>query len=249
MDTTPTTNHQATEVVGTKRRKATFRFRAGADVDLLKEVINIQPFDAPFGETTSRWGTVAVNLSAIYGEGYVLPKACHTRFGDLVQAFKDQQMDALRASGTDEEYEEREQLLQDIVDLMVEATERRKLEKTQKKMKLDKRESDGEKIRNAAMTSLKRKSTSDEPGITSKEALTKQHRVQDSLSHDIAILRSLDVANALSADELAYNREKLALDAKRLELDREERAARFQLERQEREFLIQALRQIIPKSD
>ena len=118
MATSPTSPNQHAQAVVVKRRKPTFRFRAGADVDLLKEVMNLQPFDAPHGETASRWEAVANNLCSVYGDGSLVPKACRTRFDDLVEAFKTQQMDALRASGTEEEYEEREQLLQDIVDLV-----------------------------------------------------------------------------------------------------------------------------------
>ncbi|ETW05096.1 hypothetical protein H310_04124 [Aphanomyces invadans] len=40
------------------------------------------------------------------------------RFDDLIVAFKEDKLNSLRASGTEEEYNEREQLMQDIVDLM-----------------------------------------------------------------------------------------------------------------------------------
>ena len=122
-------------------------------------------------------------------------------------------------------------------------------QKSEKKLKLDKRECDGEKIRAAAMESLKRKSSGGQSASTSMTKPPKHQRTDDVTSPDEAILQSLDEANALRAKELAYNKEKLELDAKRYELDREERTARFQLERQEREIIFQALRQIIHKSD
>ncbi|KAG9415562.1 hypothetical protein AC1031_009009 [Aphanomyces cochlioides] len=95
------------------KRKAAFRFKTSSDIDLLKEVIHIQLFDAPHGQTAARWLVIENNMKAIYGES-ISSKGCRTRFGDLLLAFKQDTLTALRASGTDEQYDEREQLLQDI---------------------------------------------------------------------------------------------------------------------------------------
>ncbi|OQR85759.1 hypothetical protein ACHHYP_20550 [Achlya hypogyna] len=99
------------------RRKSAFRFRVVHDVELLQEVANIEPYDAPHGEAKARWSKVAENLCSIHGAGVLTSSGCRVRFNDLIDAFKSQQMESLRASGTDEEYETREQLLQDISDL------------------------------------------------------------------------------------------------------------------------------------
>ncbi|ETW02808.1 hypothetical protein H310_05293 [Aphanomyces invadans] len=97
------------------KRKAAFRFKSASDVDLLKEVIHIQPYDAPYGAVKSRWDEVAANMCMTYGDG-LTSVSCRKRFDDLLDAFKRNTISSLRASGTEEEYNEREQLLQDIVD-------------------------------------------------------------------------------------------------------------------------------------
>ncbi|KAG9397930.1 hypothetical protein AC1031_016348 [Aphanomyces cochlioides] len=100
------------------KRKDVFRFKASTDVDLLREVMRIQPFAAEYGQTGRRWEQLSVCMCEIHGEGAVTAYSCRRRFEDLVENFKNETMNSLRASGTDEEYTEREQLLQDIVDLV-----------------------------------------------------------------------------------------------------------------------------------
>lgn len=68
-------------------RKKAFRFTAGKDVDLLKEIINIKPFDAPHGQTMERWKSVASNLCVIYGDRAVTHVTTKARFTDIMDAF------------------------------------------------------------------------------------------------------------------------------------------------------------------
>ncbi|OQR86388.1 hypothetical protein ACHHYP_10592 [Achlya hypogyna] len=91
------TNNEHDETQEAPRRKTPFRFEGCTDVDLLKEVIHVRPFDAPYGEVKN----LTVN-------------GTRKRYEDLMIAFKEATLVSLRASGTDEEYEEREQLRQDI---------------------------------------------------------------------------------------------------------------------------------------
>ncbi|RHY15929.1 hypothetical protein DYB32_010698 [Aphanomyces invadans] len=100
-----------------QRGKTAFRFKGCTDVDLLKEVIHVRPFEAPYGEVRKRWTEVTEHLQRIVGDGITV-NATRKRFDDLMTAFHEITMAALRASGTEEEYEEREQLLQDIHDLV-----------------------------------------------------------------------------------------------------------------------------------
>ncbi|CAK4169771.1 unnamed protein product, partial [Aphanomyces euteiches] len=69
------------------KRKHAFRFKAASDIDLLKEDIHIQPFDAPFGQTKSRWDEVGNHLMEIYGDKITVV-GCRKRFDDLIHAFK-----------------------------------------------------------------------------------------------------------------------------------------------------------------
>ncbi|ETV99003.1 hypothetical protein H310_08476 [Aphanomyces invadans] len=41
---------------------------AEQDVDILKDVISIGPYCAPYGQSNRRWTEVAVNMRPIYGE-------------------------------------------------------------------------------------------------------------------------------------------------------------------------------------
>ncbi|KAH9104390.1 hypothetical protein AeMF1_019515 [Aphanomyces euteiches] len=125
------------------KRKEVFRFKASTDVDLLREVMRIQTFAADYGQTGRRWEELSGYMCEIHGDGAVNAYSCRRRFEDLVS--------------TDEEYNEREQLLQDIVDLM-DATNNEKLEKKSSKLaKLKKREDDCDDVRRLAMIAMKRK--------------------------------------------------------------------------------------------
>ncbi|ETV98382.1 hypothetical protein H310_09071 [Aphanomyces invadans] len=106
-----------TAVQSNQRRKTAFRFKGCTDVDLLKEVKHVRPFEAPRGEVRKRWTEVTEHLQRIIGDGITV-NVTRKRFDDLMTAFHEDTMAALRASGTEEEYEEREQLLQDIHDLV-----------------------------------------------------------------------------------------------------------------------------------
>ena len=58
------------------KRKSAFRFRLSSDVDLLKEVMHVQPFDCPHGQTKSRWG--GGGMRGIHGDG-VTALGCRKR--------------------------------------------------------------------------------------------------------------------------------------------------------------------------
>ncbi|KAG9407141.1 hypothetical protein AC1031_001837 [Aphanomyces cochlioides] len=170
------------------KRKHAFRFKAASDIDLLKEVIHIQPFDAHFGQTKSRWDEVGNHMMEIYGDK-VTVVGCRKRFDNLIHAFKQDAVKSLRASGTEEEYNERDQLLQDISDLMVENSVRRQAKKDEQTSKLCRRESDGEKIRSAALGKLKRaldkKDESDNAGEEHLVVEKKQRRTIETPANDM----------------------------------------------------------------
>ncbi|KAI8840887.1 hypothetical protein BC829DRAFT_420724 [Chytridium lagenaria] len=138
-----------------------FRFNPSIDVELLKLVLDLQPFAAGYGKVKDKWQAVADGLRAIvtdFGENYkpdsLNPAAARRRFDTLVDSFKKEEMDSLRASGTDEEYEERERLLTDILEMM-EFHELEKAEKNEKeRAEAQKKEARGEAIVRAASMGL-----------------------------------------------------------------------------------------------
>ncbi|ETV92994.1 hypothetical protein H310_12832 [Aphanomyces invadans] len=225
------------------RRNTAFRFKGCTDVELLKEVNHVRPFEAPYGEVRKRWTEVSEHLQRIYGTGITV-NATRKRFDDLMTAFQEETMAALRASGTEEEYEEREQLLQDNHDLVDTASVKKQACKDEKARQNERRESDGERIRDAAMTTIKRKLCEDDDSL--EEPNRKQGRSSQRVPDTAAVVASLvemvAKANEVKANEVRVQRDnnlltqqKLELEEKRYELDKAEREARFSLERRERE--------------
>ncbi|ETV98090.1 hypothetical protein H310_09373 [Aphanomyces invadans] len=101
-----------------RRKKTAFRFSVVADIDLLKEVVIIAPFEAASGQTGARWEEFCEHKRVSHGDT-LTTASCRKRVDDLLSAFKKATLKALRASGTEEEYQERDQLLQDISDMVL----------------------------------------------------------------------------------------------------------------------------------
>ncbi|KAI9988793.1 hypothetical protein PInf_022377 [Phytophthora infestans] len=97
-----------------KKRKKAFRFLPSSDVILLKEVIKHTPWAAGHGKTEAAWDKVASGMKAALPLCSADGKACRRRFYTLMEVFKREELESLRASGTTEDYEEREQLLTDF---------------------------------------------------------------------------------------------------------------------------------------
>ncbi|ETV96546.1 hypothetical protein H310_10257 [Aphanomyces invadans] len=149
----------------------------------------------------------------IVGDGITV-NATRKRFDDLMTAFHEITMAALRASGTEEEYEEREQLLQDIHDLN------------------ERRETNGEMIRDAAMSTMKRKMIEADEVDWSEEAT--RNKKQSRSSSQRLTEAGVVVASLVEMMSKA-NEKKLELEERRYELDKAEREARFALDRRGRE--------------
>ncbi|GMF12415.1 unnamed protein product [Phytophthora lilii] len=100
-----------------KRTKA-FRFLPSSDIMLLKEPLKHRPWAASHGETQAAWTSVATGLKAALISCTADGKACRRRFNALLEVFRRNELDSLRASGSAEDYEEREQLLTDCMTLV-----------------------------------------------------------------------------------------------------------------------------------
>ncbi|CAK4312458.1 unnamed protein product [Aphanomyces euteiches] len=231
------------------KRKHAFRFKAASDVDLLKEVIYVQPFDAPFGQTKLRWDEVADQVTDIYGD-VVTVMCCRKRFDDLMSAFKHDTVKALRASGTEEEYNEREQLLQDISDLITESNDRKQATKDDRINKHNKREVDGELIRSAALGQIKRAFENGtkiydngDPSIPEK----RQRRDPEPADFMIEFAGVMKASNELKRDEITLAQRKMDLDEARFAYEKAEREARFNLEKGEREIQMKMMMELVKK--
>ncbi|KAG9399361.1 hypothetical protein AC1031_011752 [Aphanomyces cochlioides] len=111
----PTTEH-----VRKMNLKFAFRFTPSADIDLLKEILNVLPFDAPLGQIQASWDQVGARVASIHSD-MLSSWGCRRRFKDLMCAFNQGKLKSLRASGTNEEIKEREELLQELSDKIGEA--------------------------------------------------------------------------------------------------------------------------------
>ena len=90
-------------------------FSACHDILLLRKVNDVKPWEASYGKVMTGWDTIAKDLANTIGVG--LKKdgpACKKRFELLLELFRKNDLDALRKSGVDEDYQEKEQLLSDI---------------------------------------------------------------------------------------------------------------------------------------
>lgn len=87
------------------------RFTTDDDLRLLRDVVGLNPFDDP-----SRWKVIQNNLCKISEKGFSL-RAVREHVEHLSKLFVKEDRSNLRKSGTEEQYIEKEKLLQEIADL------------------------------------------------------------------------------------------------------------------------------------
>ncbi|KAI9982634.1 hypothetical protein PInf_008606 [Phytophthora infestans] len=97
--------------------KKAFRFVPSSDIMLLKEVLKHRLWAASHGETLAAWTSVTTRLKAALISCTADGKARRRRFNALLQVFRRDELESLRASGSAEVYEECEQLLTDRMTL------------------------------------------------------------------------------------------------------------------------------------
>lgn len=148
-------------------KKKQFCFRPATDIQLLLQVEADRPFKKKQGVTVPEcWSAIADQLNQVWGlkepTAKFLPvngRMCQRRFDVLLGKFKAKEMAALRASGTEEEYWERDQLLANILSL-IEAEELQRIaEKDEKTKKEQEKLSKSREICDAALLTIHRKRT------------------------------------------------------------------------------------------
>ncbi|KAH7960670.1 hypothetical protein HPB49_022166 [Dermacentor silvarum] len=88
------------------------RFSKSDDLDLLRDVRECNPFEGMM-RYPMRWTEIAVRLSAARGKVFSA-RTVHDRTNLLLTQYADKDSKSLRRSGTEEEYEEQDQLLQEL---------------------------------------------------------------------------------------------------------------------------------------
>ncbi len=132
----------------------TIRFYPGLDIALLKEVAAINPYGKE--KNAKEWDSIVDNVNSTLKNGKtVTHRGCKDRMKTLLKAHRKAEMQSLKASGTEEEFTERDALLTEVNELCTEAA---KVKEGKKEAQEDekKKEEQGKDIREAAMQSLKR---------------------------------------------------------------------------------------------
>ncbi|KAH7940668.1 hypothetical protein HPB49_003533 [Dermacentor silvarum] len=91
------------------------RFSKSDDLDLLRDVRDCNPFEDMM-RYPMRWTEIAVRLSAARGKVFSA-RTVHDRTDLLLTQYADKDSKSLRRSGTEEEYEEQDKLLQELLDM------------------------------------------------------------------------------------------------------------------------------------
>ncbi|KAJ3106358.1 hypothetical protein HDU96_008237 [Phlyctochytrium bullatum] len=228
----------------------TFRFTPATDIDLLKIAVHVQPWAAGHGKKASIWATITETFQEAVRStnplvDKVTPTAVQRRFDNLVTCFKQEEMESLKASGTEEEYDERTQLLTEIVDLMREYEEGKKERMEKEKAEIVKKEQMGETIMRAAVTGMvktKRRSldSSETAAITvdsdmedtggssestkdrgnGSRAVQRKRRRSETPSSSAEVLREfLMLQDTSNASDSSLEERRLALDERRLAME------------------------------
>ncbi|ETV92663.1 hypothetical protein H310_13106 [Aphanomyces invadans] len=204
------------------KRKTAYRFTTQVDIDLLKEVMAVCPHEAPYGQILARWEEVVEHIREMHGPD-LITAGCRKSLDDLMAAFKKDTVKSLRATGTEEEYNEREQLIQDLSDMMDSAYKTKKALKEEKSKKIDKREKEGLMLREAALMTMKRKSDALEEEEEVSPSKVKEPRpssvLKDAASAVVDILSMIDASNEFKRAEIEAKRGSNALLQHKVELE------------------------------
>ena len=135
------------------------RFSPKCDIALLKEIVAQNPFANKNNKV--KWLHIVVKMNALMSQTRTdivfTDRGCKDRLKILVNSFKKGTLASLKASGTEEEYNERDQLLTEEVELM---EEKENFARVAEKKEHEKEEQ-GVDIRRISMEKLSKKRAGD----------------------------------------------------------------------------------------
>uniref|UniRef100_H3GGE3 Myb-like domain-containing protein n=2 Tax=Phytophthora ramorum TaxID=164328 RepID=H3GGE3_PHYRM len=140
------------------------------DVALLRQVLLDRPFDKPRGKVMQRWDSLAATLVASPGftHSKFSGKNAQSRMNQLVQTHRETMKKAALLSGVSEEITERDQLLNELVVLLDDATLVKECKKKEEQMKRERDEEASLVARPVAMERLEQTSAAVEDGSPPK---------------------------------------------------------------------------------
>ena len=120
-----------------RQRKEQFRFSCKDDIILLKEVMANNPYVAKYGTKTMEWKKVEEGFNNAIcltksNRPLVSADTLKNHCDGLIEAFQKSENEAPKRSGVDEDYEEREQLLRDLLDIIHDEADIREGERNKK---------------------------------------------------------------------------------------------------------------------
>jgi hypothetical protein len=164
------------------------------------------------------------NVNATLFTTTVGERQCRDRVTHLMKKFRADEMASLRASGTEEDYDEREQLLTELKDILDELKHEKENKKDSERKKEKEQESQGKELRvNAMQGLLKRKenNSSDED----EEKLTPPSKKKRSINQKQEILQYLREKNEKERvmRERELEVERMRIEAEKIRIEAESR--------------------------
>ncbi|XP_068685221.1 cingulin-like [Montipora foliosa] len=200
-------------------KRTMFRWHINHDLDLLREVLALRP------SNPNDWNLIADNLQRAWANEEITLKgrSCKEHFDVLLRHHKDENSAALKKSGTEEQYNEIHQLLDDIRAYVDDLQQQSK--KGKKKDEEDKKKAN--EFRDKTMETLKRKSSpsgsenSDDEGAAGPSAKKKELK-QAIRTQELEYKRdALEAKTKLRQEQLEVDKRRISLQEQQMNMQLE----------------------------
>ncbi|XP_076082240.1 uncharacterized protein LOC143052943 [Mytilus galloprovincialis] len=211
-------------------RKKQVRFQTKDDLVLLREVLAKNPF-----QNKSAWNEIASAVADTRSNLQVDARRVRERTHLLIYQHKKSNADSLKSSGIDEEYGEKETLLDEILSL-VEDEEKQKEKQKEKK---ETEENRGKEIRKRAMENLTPKKGDDD----SNDATPSK---RNSSGNIVGYLKEKNDAELIyRRQELEVKKQQLQLEEEKFKLEKHERMQKLENDKQEKTLMFELLKKCL----
>ncbi|KAG9401033.1 hypothetical protein AC1031_009786 [Aphanomyces cochlioides] len=209
-----------------------------------------KPWSASHGKVQSTWVAIVSVLSMQFGVR-ITPLACQRRFDSLLETFNSNELASLRASGTEEEYGEREVLLTEIKEMVNDFESQKDMQSTQAAEEAARKKAIATSMMEAAMASIEKRhqneSSNDEDSEDMPTTMTKKKRCVNEDGFLQSLIETQKHAMNIEQERTSLLQKQLQLMERQLELreeqfklDKMEREQQVQLDRLERQQAIKA---------
>lgn len=212
------------------RKRKLFIWKKQHELCLLKEVTCVEPYAKKQSGRGAAWRTIASNLNGNKQEGFkVTERSCRDRFKKIMEEFENKEQVEKKASGIDAEYDELDQLCQDIKERMEEVSSQEEAESAKKKAESEKAASMRQMAMETVAETKKRKSTGGD-----EESQPPRRRGADTMQF---LQESLQIrSQQLKAEQALRERE--------LQLREAELRQTQQQQQQQQQLMLQMLQQL-----